>query len=116
MGSRLLAVLLLVACASPPHTASNSTPSIPSGAAQAWTRGPRDSVRAVALACALMQELRAARPVTTCRVESFQEEADAFAIRVVESAPKGRQLDFHRSEVRLPKEGTGVTVSRIPEL
>jgi hypothetical protein len=54
--------------------------------------------------------------VTTCRVESFQEEADAFAIRVVESAPKGRQLDFHRSEVRLPKEGTGVTVSRIPEL
>jgi hypothetical protein len=111
LGGLLVTLLAWSSCRHsqpPPHSPASETPvGIPG-----WHL---DSVRAVSLAWNVVRQLRPAGQQPECRVESVQEEADGYRLRVHEIAPGGAPLHFPRSVVSISKDSASVTVSRIPQ-
>lgn len=76
-----------------------------------------DSARAALVACEVVQALRASVDRYRCRVDSFQETATEYVIRVREFPRPGHEPpEFSRSHVRLDKIKRSVIVTRWPDL
>lgn len=73
-----------------------------------------DSGWASGAACRVVLSLRQEPRRFRCSVESFQETATEYVIRVREVSVNGAQPPFHRSTVRLQKPS--ITVTRVPDL
>lgn len=109
----LVLLVVLSGCASVPR--EQSRPAISAGAA--WREGPRDSIRAVGVACELLTEFPQHPVGTTCRIEAYRETPSEFIVRIREVPPDGASsLDFPISEVRLTKDGGNAVVSRFATL
>jgi hypothetical protein len=77
----------------------------------------RDSARAAVAACAIVGALHPAAERYPCHVEGVRETATEYIVRVREDVPPNRlRVEFERSEIRLPKAGGTVTVTRQPVL
>jgi hypothetical protein len=76
-----------------------------------------DSAGAVTAACGVVQALRPEKERYRCRVESYEETATEYVVRVREQAPPGAAtLVFGQSEVHFPKAERSVVVTRVPDL
>jgi hypothetical protein len=106
-------LVVLAGCASVPRQPSR--PAMSAGAA--WREGPRDSIRAVGVACELVAEFPEQPVGTSCRIEAYRETPSEFIVRVRGVPPDGeRSLDFPVSEVRLTKDGANAVISRFATL
>jgi hypothetical protein len=108
--AHLLILLLISTSTAPPSFAQVSPP-------HPKALHFRDSTHVVAVACEVAAATRPKSTRTRCRVEAFRETPAEFIVRLREiPLTPTTKLDFPRSEVRLPKDGTGAVLTRIPEL
>lgn len=90
-----------------------------SGAAAAdaaWREGPRDSARAVALACELVRDFPGASSAGSCHLEAYEDAPAEYVLRLRETHDRASdRVSYSRSEVRLSKDGKSATLVRLPE-
>jgi hypothetical protein len=103
-----LVLLIAPACASPPSLGRTETSSIE----RAWREGPRDSVLAGAMACALLRSL--GRDDQECSMEGYRETVDEYVLRIQAKATAHSAAEpGARLEVRLSKDGASATVQQL---
>jgi hypothetical protein len=108
-----LLTVVLSGCASAPRDQAKRA--ISPGAA--WRHGPRDSVRAVGMACELLTQVTQHPAGTSCRIEAYHETLTEIIVRIRQVPDAGADpVDFPISEVRLTKDGANAVVSRFPTL
>jgi hypothetical protein len=103
-----LVLLIAPACASPPSLGRTETSPIE----RAWREGPRDSVLAGAMACALLRSL--GRDDQECSMEGYRETVDEYVLRIQAKATAHSAAEpGARLEVRLSKDGASATVQQL---
>lgn len=113
-----LHLMLIMLVVLPGCVAARGEPSRPAmSAGAAWREGPRDSIRAVAVACELLTQLPQHPVGASCRIEAYQETPAEFIVRLREVPPfDGGPLDFPVSEVRLTRDGANAVIRRFATL
>lgn len=82
----------------------------------AWREGPRDSARAVALACELVRDFPGALSAGSCHLEAYEDAPAEYVLRLRETHDRASdRVSYSRSEVRLSKDGKSATLVRLPE-
>lgn len=103
-----LVFLITPPCANPP----SMTPAETWPIERAWRDGPRDSVLAGAMACALLRSV--GRGGQECIMEGVRETIGEYVVRIQAKATADPAVEpGARLEVRLSKDGASATVQQL---